>query len=163
MDHTGMTEQELRAFAEEHLLYEVDMMRETLKVRETLSQPDSSLATWATNNALLESAVLHARNLIDFLYPRDTARSGDVTARDFFDPTDLRDRSAPSVPKALTEMRRRADKELSHLTVHRISGTPVEKEWPIGWFNELDRRLRTFARLASPHRLGDKPKSRILD
>src|SRR5260370_35064504 len=79
------------------------------------TKPELSPEERELGNALLESFLLHARNLIDFFIPRKSRRVSDICADDF-------------VPGWKTSEPRRArlesdrvviDRRLSHLTRHR--------------------------------------------
>ena len=82
------------------------------------------------HDALVESFVLHARVLIDFLYgyPNKDPQKRDIIARDFFDSSN----SWPSeLPEDLKEVKKRADKLAAHLTRDRIVQYRSDKGWPI--------------------------------
>lgn len=80
------------------------------------------------NNALLESFALHARNLIDFLYAEDPS-SDDVYAGDFFPCKEDWVKIRPQITPLLEKVKKRANKEVSHLTYLRIKVTQEEKKW----------------------------------
>lgn len=62
----------------------------------------------------------------------------------------------------LSEARKRADKELAHLTTSRISGHPVKKYWDVGGLAaELRPLLYLFIQNALPARLSPKVKAAI--
>ncbi len=80
------------------------------------------------SNALIESFAIHVRNLIDFLY-KDNSSSDDVFAGDFF--KDKKDwiKIRPPITSLLNKIKKRTNKEASHLTYKRIHVTPEEKKW----------------------------------
>jgi len=78
--------------------------------------------------ALIEGFVTHLRTLIGFMYPA-VVKSGDVLAEDFVVPAAGWEEQAPPLSPRLSHARTRAHKEVAHLTVDRISGTPPGKEW----------------------------------
>jgi hypothetical protein len=78
------------------------------------------------SNILLESCVLHLRNLVDFFYPQ-TPKQDDVTARSY-----IPGWGARSLPLELQEFRVRANKELAHITLTRKAGAPPEKDFDFG-------------------------------
>lgn len=83
-------------------------------------------------NAMLESFLLHARCLFDFIYPPTTVRSDDVIADDFFDNTaTFRNKLPQSLPMS-NYLKSRTGKEVAHLTYGRLSVTPTQKIWNIG-------------------------------
>lgn len=66
-------------------------------------------------NELLVAFVVHFRILLDFYFIGDGARKDDVVAEDFFSSPDEW-RSARSVPEFFELERRRANKQIAHLT-----------------------------------------------
>jgi hypothetical protein len=102
--------------------------------------------------ALLEALVGHARVLINFLYPR-SAQADDITAAHFFDDPEQWEKIRPRLSERLDTMRKRANKELAHLTTRRIAGTPAEKEHRGEDFAELWETVKLFTTHASPSRL----------
>jgi hypothetical protein len=78
-------------------------------------------------NAVIEDFVIHLRNLIDFLY-LDRPQPTDVVAADFFAARRW-ESLRPPITNSLEAARVRANKELAHLTSHRIAGAPPEKAW----------------------------------
>lgn len=104
-----------------HLWYEfimflflADMMRKGLS-------PSS-----IKNNAYLESFALHVRNLIDFLY-NDKPQDDDVYAGHYFQTAKDWITIRPQITKLLEKSKKRANKEISHLTYTRIDITPEDK------------------------------------
>ena len=97
--------------------------------------------------ALIESFAIHFRNLVEFFYnqgPKDS----DVVAADFFD-----DPAAWSVTPSsvLVTARKRADKEVSHLTLQRKNAADPDKNWPVGdYFKQIRPMVYTFVETASP-------------
>jgi hypothetical protein len=100
--------------------------------------------------ALIESFAIHLRNLFEFFYnqsPRDT----DVVAADYFD-----DPASWSMRPStmLVTARKRADKEVSHLTLQRKDAGDPDKHWPIGThFSEIRAAVQEFIATASPKKL----------
>jgi hypothetical protein len=120
--------------ATEHLKYEYSML---LAVAEALS---SSLAlNGFLKNALLESFAIHFRSLVDFLYRPANARSDDMAAEDFFDDQARWSEVRPTISPILDRGRRRAHKEIAHLTYARLAITESEKDWP---FSEITTEIR---------------------
>ena len=102
------------------------------------------------HDALVESFVLHLRNLIHFLC-RKRQRPDDVIAEDFID--NHVDWAKSKSPK-LEEARIRADKELSHLTYKRKNEDDAEKKWDIdGLFGEIAGLAKEFVAQASEKKL----------
>jgi hypothetical protein len=102
------------------LRYEVEMF---FKVGERVS-PNA----WATpeSRAVLESFIVHLRNLVDFFYPSLNLKETDVIAADYFDDRCAwqRLRPASSDVHDLLTARARAHKQLVHLTTDRETGDP---------------------------------------
>ena len=149
------TDEYLLTYSGEHIAYEVDMFFFTVEVRRRPSF-SSILSTsedpGRVNNAFIESFVVHFRNVIDFLYI-DNPRPTDIVASDFFDPATW-ESIRPLMTSALDSARRRANKELGHLTTDRIPGAHPEKIWDFdGLANELRPVLRSFATNAKAARL----------
>ena len=118
------------AYAEEHLYYEARMFVSARSaVYEAFADPT---ANTFHRNALLEVSVLHLRNLILFFYPSQPKPS-DVTAKHYVDSWN------DQCPLPLDKARRRANKELAHLTAERKAGTPPDKAWD---FRDLSAELR---------------------
>lgn len=92
-------------------------------------------------SAFVESFGIHLRNLIDFFY--EGGRNDDVTARDFLDaPTAW----TPNTPERLEKARIRVNKELSHLTQSRKSGSPPEKKWEtVALLKDIDVIAKDFS------------------
>ncbi len=80
------------------------------------------------NNALLESFALHIRNLVDFLYAEKPG-SDDVFAGDFFKCKEDWVKIRPPITPLLDKAKKKANKEVSHLTYSRIKVSPEEKKW----------------------------------
>jgi hypothetical protein len=142
MTTPAMTDQQLIYYSGEHLMHELSMLWE---LAEILPQRKASTET----SALVESFGVHLRTLIDFFYRE--GRLDDVTAQDFLDATTT---WKPAEPAALSKAHQRANKELSHLTQARISGSPPRKEWnTAALLKEIDTVAKEFAAKASTKKL----------
>ena len=109
-------------------------------------------------NALLESFLVHARNLIDFLYlPRGERelRKDDLVASDFFkSEKEWRDAVGPITP-FLEEQRTPINKWLSHLTYKRTS--KPKRSWNVGRIAaEIVIVLTAFAEAVPAERIDDR-------
>lgn len=105
------------------------------------------------HDACLESFVLHLRNLVDFFYPRGTAKPTDVIAAHFMDMPG-KWVSNGSISALLKAARVRADKELSHLTDKRKYEGDPDKPWEIeALFAEIQSIAKEFASKASQKKL----------
>jgi hypothetical protein len=145
---------DLLAYSAEHVSYEFDMFLWSARVCSSVARisgpsPEDEARL---NCALIENFVVHLRNVIEFLYRRKP-RSTDVVAVDFCDSGAWR----PTITRVLKAARKRADKELAHLTTARIAGAPPGKEWDfIGLEAELRPVMRCFVKKALPSRLSLK-------
>ena len=122
--------------ATEHLKYEYSML---LAVTEALSA--GLVLNQFLKNALLESFAIHFRALVDFLYRPANARSDDMAAEDFFDDQARWSEVRPTISPILDRGRRRAHKEIAHLTYARLAITESEKGWP---FREITTEIRSL-------------------
>jgi hypothetical protein len=144
------TDQQLLDYSEEHLLYELQLFR---WVAENLPRDNGFLLS-----ALLESFAIHLRNLIDFLYTQPgNARNDDLVAADFFDPSSAW--NPGGISKLLADARERANKEVSHITYKRKSGSDPTKPWPVSdLFDEVHAVSTKFAAAASSTKLHPRVK-----
>lgn len=134
----------------EHLAYEAWMLLETAQIQAqgfyTAIEP--------LNNAVLESFIIHVRNMIDFLYPPANKRPSDVYATDFFDVPKEWEQLRPPMSYRLREARERGNKEIAHLTYDRLHGTREQKPWEyVDIANEITAIWRTFVAQVPPERL----------
>ena len=144
----------LLQYSERHLFYEIWML---FGIGEVLAR--SPVASEIFRYALIESFVIHLRNVIVFLYPPRHRKPSDVVAEHFFDRPDEWKKKLPPLSAALQKAKTRADKEVAHLTTGRIAGAPLEKGWPARQLlDELKKRLKLFAQLASEARLHSNVK-----
>ena len=96
------------------------------------------------NNALLESFTLHVRNLIDFLYVENPG-SDDVYASDYFPYKEDWLKIRPQITTFLEKVKKRANKEVSHLTYSRTKVSQDEKKWDfVRIFQEIRRGFDVF-------------------
>ncbi len=143
--NTPLENQQLVDFSGEHLIHELSMF---WQLADELSRRPPGFFT----SALLESWVIHLRNLIDFFYLE--GRDDDVTARHFLDAPDA---WSPMVPATLEKARERANKEMSHLTQARKSGSPPDKAWLTDdLLGEIATIAKEFAAKASDKKLHPK-------
>lgn len=103
-----------------HLHYEVQMLESLASVLSTGALGNGTLA-----NASLEAFVVHVRAVMDFLYA-DGPRTDDVVAEDFLPSWPA---CRPVCTAALSRAKRRAGKEIAHLTYARLEVVPDEKPW----------------------------------
>lgn len=122
------TPEGLRAMLDQHVRYERQMLCGTASllgsVRNGRGERPQSLEEWVLENALAESFLVHARNLIEFLFTTG-ARRDDIVAENYFTDPSLWRRNRGVKPKALIEAKEQADKRLAHLTLTRIANEKV--------------------------------------
>ena len=97
-----------------HVRYEYEMLVKTAQC--LYSKPPDPVIM----NALIESYAIHARNIIDFLFP-DKPRPDDITASRFLPGWNK------NLPSFLKDIRREINKRVSHLTEVRIK----EGDWNV--------------------------------
>jgi len=143
-------------YSAEHVLYEFDMFLWSV---EMCSRPGPMIgASSAENltrltNILVESSVIHLRNLIDFFY-LEKPQPSDIVAADFFSPPADWRSIRPEISSSLDKARVRANKEIAHLTTDRLTGSPPEKRWDVsGIASEIRPIMRMFVKHASGNRL----------
>lgn len=114
------SEAERTAIAE-HLTYELSMLW-------AMAQAIGRVPAGGLGNAVIEAFALHARNVVDFFFT--APQHDDVAAEQFF--TEQRKWAAirPALSPLLEASRRRANKEVSHLTYSRLLVSPENKPWP---------------------------------
>jgi hypothetical protein len=175
----------LLGYSEDHVAYEVRMFFEMVAALSTPAPSASSSISYASTttsstvgmpnsitppptggyhvaaqNAMVESFMAHSRNLIEFLYS-DLPRPTDVVASDFFLAGTWK-QLRPPLSTALSDARKRADKELAHLTTSRIFGNPPDKQWNVtALAAELKPVLRIFVDNANSSALSPKVKAAI--
>ena len=107
-------------------------------------------------NALLESFVIHLRALIDFLYS-DRPREDDVIAEDYFLNADDWIKFRPEQSEVLKLAKRRAGKEIAHLTYARLDVTAETKPWPfVEIANEINAVFNIFLQKMNKELLGSQ-------
>jgi len=118
----------------EHLYYEVWMFSVLVDGLESGIAGQGPIA-----NALLESFVIHVRAIMDFLYA-DKPQQDDVIAEDFFSSPEGWTNIRPALSKTLAQAKRRAGKEVVHLTYARLKVTSETKPWR---FVEIAKEVKT--------------------
>lgn len=170
---------DLLDYSSEHLAYEARLYVAALRLYDranaldpagplvsvaarlaTSAQLPENWALWATAMSQLETALIHARNLIEFLYPKwdlegKSRRTGDtdIIAADFFAPGTWPGSIRPTWTPELNQLKERTSREVGHLTTWRISGVPPTKGHPYASFDALWQAFRSFAAAADPSRL----------
>lgn len=142
-----MIQEKLKKIAD-HISYEIEMFELSAdKLRKGgLNQLEV--------NAFLEVFAIHARNIIDFLYPPKNPRSDDVIADQFFlDLKELRDLLPEITYREL--IKNRVGKEIAHLTYKRLEVTPELKIWQTQKIQmDLNQALSIFFKLLPDEQRG---------
>lgn len=139
----------------EHIRYERNMLDHAARsVEDTFPLINISEDYKALYFSSLESFLIHARNLRDFLYKteRENAKPSDVLARDFFsDPAEWH-RMRPisnNLNHIANGLNLRVGRYVVHLSYDRIKPTPDLSSWDIGSiFKEVDLALGVWKQLA---------------
>jgi hypothetical protein len=130
----------------EHISYEIEMFE------LSASRLGSGNLDQFQRNAFLETFILHARCLIDFLYLPNNTKSDDVVADHFFDNPENFHRSRPKLQSLIETqtLKPRAGKEIAHLTYKRLEVTPEMKIWQVSKIHkEINGVLATFFKCLS--------------
>lgn len=141
------TKKELKE-ASEHLHYEIWMLTSLAHGIGSGIAGQGPIA-----NALLESFIVHVRALMDFLY-NESPRPDDVIAEDYFFKPDEWRQMRPALSELLMLAKRRAGKEVAHLTYARLEVTPETKPWP---FVEIANEIAAVINIFFEH----VPKSKL--
>ncbi|MBK9928198.1 MAG: hypothetical protein IPP66_23265 [Anaerolineales bacterium] len=135
--------------ASNHLFYEIWMFQTLAK-----GMASGIAGNGAINNSLLESFAIHVRALIGFFYS-DNPRPDDIIAEDFFENDNEWKNIRPVITEILINAKKRADKEIAHLTYNRLDITPEQKPWEfIRIFSNLQAPIKIFLENASTDLLG---------
>jgi hypothetical protein len=118
-------ENALREMARRHISYEIKMLRELSAALQGKGAGPRTM-----NNALLESFLIHYRNLYDFFYPENKRRlSLDVAATDYVPGRHRWRNTRPKTDiKNIVENRERVNCLLAHLTLRRLKYK--NRSWP---------------------------------
>ncbi|MBN1361919.1 MAG: hypothetical protein JW993_15085 [Sedimentisphaerales bacterium] len=139
------TPEELRG-ASKALYYELLMLDATARALSPRTTHEPHVG-----NAILESFLVHARNLIDFLYlPKGGA--DDILAGDFFEKHDDWRRLRPKESAALKVAKKKMNKLLAHLTYSRLKTGETDSKWDImGLRSEIVSRMAVFVDNVAAH------------
>ena len=114
----------LNDFIKEHFIYEISMLQFTVQELRIIKSRSN------LSNVLIESFVLHSRNIIDFYLIEETKKQeDDVIALDFKTKTNRWNRIVKEHYSTLNAIKIRANKELAHLTRKRKNGITTDKGW----------------------------------
>jgi Arc/MetJ-type ribon-helix-helix transcriptional regulator len=148
------TDEYLCAYSREHVYYEVERFFWAARLlgegKTYIGATDGADAV-LLNHGLIEVFVLHLRNLINFIFS-DDHRGTDIVAAQFLPPGDWA-KCRGTISTTLDRAKRRADKEMAHLTTDRITGAPPEKAWD---FKGLADEIRPLIKLLSQKALSSR-------
>jgi hypothetical protein len=157
------TDDFLKDYSAEHVLYEIDMFFSAVEVLTTPSlaiASNSPAIHFGVRNGMVEVFAIHLRNLIDFFY-LDNPQPSDVVAADYC-PSGKWQPERKAISTLFETSRVRANKEIAHLTTSRKAGTTPGKNWDPGSVaTEIAPLLKKFAALALDSRLDSKVFARI--
>ncbi len=121
----------------EHYKYEVDMLFMTWQKLNALTIDVN------THNAILESFLLHSRNLIEFYYDLKKYKNSDARAHDYFDEKIKWEDIRPNID--YKDFKININKQISHLTYDRVKFTLSDKAWtPLYIMIELFQITKIF-------------------
>jgi hypothetical protein len=165
---TVPTQDELRDFARNHLLYEVEMFsRLTARLLVVLEhdakvgRQDRDWLDIETRNAQVESFAIHARALRGFLHeiPKPHPNKPDALARHY-----AHGWNPPALGPTLDVVADRVGQEVAHLSYGRLRIDEEAKGWPYGqmWL-DIASVLQQFVAQASPELLPEDVATTIDD
>jgi len=144
------TPEELRDFYDA-IYYEIKMLND-------VADEIPNYLKGVIHDALVESFVIHARVLIDFLYgyPNPDPKKHDIIAREFLVSSN---NWSSKLPGDLKEVKERADKLAAHLTCDRVIKYRYDKGWQITQIrNSLNVIFDDWFKKVPPDRIGEKLK-----
>jgi len=137
----------LTAFSQEHLYYEFAML---FGVVEILQRDVEDVYLY---NALLESFVVHAANILDFFY-RPPVKPDDARAEHFMDHPQAWRRLLPPYEKHFKKFDMKRNKRVVHLSYRRLDVRPEDRRWGIVKISkEIRKILKLFVKNANPRSL----------
>jgi hypothetical protein len=143
--------------ASDHLYYEIGMFQAL-----TRGMMSGIAGVGTINNAILESYAIHVRLLIHFFFD-DSSQKDDVLASHYFGPQKQWKDIAPPYTNILKIAKKRADKEIAHLTYSRQKVTKEKKPWqflPIS--NDLQLAINKFITSVPRELLGEQWQNIII-
>lgn len=151
------TDENLRAWADEHLLYEVRMLS---RAGELIAK---NKADDALTNIEVESFAIHARCLREFLWRDPSPRyPDDARAVHFCGPGRWEQLRGP-VPAGVDSVAVKTARDVVHPTYGRLGLSEAAKGWDIDLIvGGIGRTLATFADAALPGRLSTDAPTELL-
>ena len=124
----------LRKFSQEHLYYEIAML---YGVVESLA---AGVEDPCFYNALLESFVVHASNLLDFFY-KPAVRPDDAKAAHYMSDPQAWKALLPPYEKYFKQFDMKRNKRVTHLSYKRLEVEPGDRKWHSAKVTKELRRL----------------------
>jgi hypothetical protein len=147
MARRKLLDDELKRFAEEHVIYEANMLRGLGTKLFNRHHKDDPLV----ENACPESFTIHCRLILDFLYVDEPRVPTDAAAGDYFE-DDRWQKARPAVSERLDTINSRVGKEIVHLSYKRLDIPEDEKGWVVVSLGlELAGTLALWASLVPEH------------
>ena len=145
-------------FASNYLKFHIKMYVETaLSLQDQIYNPTGSKTV---KNAILDSHLIHARILIQFLSKSDSYVT-DVLAIDYF--YDLPNKYQPLNDDFLNSQAEHIGSRLVHITTKPMFKLKSQQEWPIGQIaEELVPALKAFLEVVPENRLVEGVKNECL-
>lgn len=147
--------------ASEHLYYEYEMLKLTALMLSANMRFDENTELKSQSTikyALLKSFITHARNLIEFLLSESDRDGTTVLAYKYFKSPDDWLCKRGSIPEWLKNVKKNANKRLSHITKERLNVPVHEKEWEFKRiYNKINDILeKKFIKIVNPSLLCEK-------
>lgn len=162
--HT-LSDSELKAYADQHLQYELDMLTVAAGILGAmLPQPPEDVVSFGVRNGLLNTFATHSRNLIDFLYSRSKGKDKptDIVIEDYVDEATVARHLLPITP-LLDSAIIKANKQVPHLTKERIDFEREGKEWQsIAVADQIVKALASIAHHVPAARISDELKGKMM-
>ncbi|MGP8337663.1 MAG: hypothetical protein ACT6FC_05445 [Methanosarcinaceae archaeon] len=135
--------------ASDHLWYEIWMYQRLVD-----GMSSGVFGKGPLNNAVLEAFAIHIRALIHFFFD-DSSNYDDVLAIHFFSTPDNWRKISPPLTDVLEKAKKRANKEIAHLTYSRQEVTPEKKPWEfIPIYKDLEEVVNVFINAVPEETLG---------
>jgi|GEM_PF-2317965 len=127
----------------QHVRYEAWMLKQTSRMLPSfpnLQEP--------CDRAVLESFVIHTRNLLDFLYKGE---GKNYIAAEHFINADVWRAQRPKQTRLLRDAYKRANNDVAHLTYTRLENSKSDNPWPIPEITkEILEAYAVFEKLVQP-------------
>ncbi len=145
--YNNISEDQLRAFAKEHLYYEISMLYYDYDQLKVTSNRDFLFS------ALLESLIIHTTVLLDFFY-KPQMKADDAKAIHYMKDIAAWKKVLPNLDPYFRKFYTRRSKEVVHLSYRRLDVSQEEKSWQGDKTTQnLKETINIFLHNADPGRL----------